>query len=54
MQNGKVIWTEISRAEHEASPAGLHHDHVAAEAISGHTHELPEGFTRVLVSLERF
>jgi hypothetical protein len=30
---------------HQAS-AGLHHDHVAEEAIGGHTSDLPKGYYR--------
>jgi hypothetical protein len=31
---------------HTAKSEGLHHDHVAAEALGGHTSDLPKGYYR--------
>jgi hypothetical protein len=52
MENEKAA--EVSTADdhnelahqHTAASRGLHHDHIAAEALGGHTSDLPEGYYR--------
>lgn len=51
MVNEKVGHHEEVLNEYPLTPtksAGLHHDHVAAEALGGHTGDLPEGYFRSL------
>jgi len=38
-----VAYSDLSRHKTAASE-GLHHDHVAAEALGGHTSDLPQGY----------
>lgn len=48
MADEKTTHEEVTNDHHltHQSRGGLHHDHVAAEAIGGRTKDLPEGYYR--------
>jgi hypothetical protein len=51
MDNEKIAEVSTSNDNalshhHTAASHGLHHDHIAEEALGGHTGDLPEGYYR--------
>jgi hypothetical protein len=51
MDNEKIAEVSTSHDntlahQHTAASHGLHHDHIAEEALGGHSGDLPEGYYR--------